>query len=80
MGCLTALAGATLIVAGLNALLFWSGYSTMINPSLPDSEWWAEWAARAFAGEFLAALILGIVMAATGCWLLTRAWRRAGEP
>jgi hypothetical protein len=46
MGCLSVLIGQILILAGQYALLLWYGYSTMIDPSLPGTEWWAEWAGR----------------------------------
>jgi hypothetical protein len=78
MGCLRVLIGPILILAGLYALLFWHGYSTMIDPSLPGTEWWAEWAGRAFASALLAALTLGIGMVASGCWLLISGLRRHG--
>ena len=42
MGCLRVFIGSILILAGLYALLFWYGYSTMFDPSLPGTEWWAE--------------------------------------
>jgi len=35
MGCLRVVIGPILILAALYALLFWYGYSTMIDPSLP---------------------------------------------
>jgi hypothetical protein len=72
------LLGAILILAGLFAIRFWYGYSTMIDPSLSDSEWWAEWAGRAFAGELLVALTLGIGMVASGCGLFIGGVRRIG--
>src|SRR4051794_26144814 len=50
--------GLILILAGLYAILIWWGFSTMIDPSLPDTEWWAEWKGKAFAGELLIALTL----------------------
>ena len=68
--------GLILILAGLYAILFWWGYSTMIDPSLPDTEWWAEWKGKAFAGELLIALTLGIGLVCYGCWVLGRGMRR----
>ena len=80
MGCLRVFIGPILILAGRYALLFWYGYSTMIDPSLPGTECWAERAGRAFASELLAALTLGIGMVASGCWLLIRGMRASGDP
>jgi hypothetical protein len=65
-----------LILAGLYAILFWWGYSTMIDPRLPDTEWWAEWKGKAFAGELFIALTLGIGLVCYGCWLLGRGMKR----
>jgi hypothetical protein len=67
-----------MLLAGLYALLFWYGYSTMIAPSLPGTEWWAEWFRRAFATDLLVALPLGIGMVASGLWLLIRGMSRHG--
>jgi hypothetical protein len=67
--------GPILIFSGLYTILHWYGYSTWMDLSLPDAEWWAEWAGRAFAGELLVALTLGIGMVASGCWLLIRGMR-----
>lgn len=78
VGFLRPFIGPILIFSGLYAILFWWGYSTMIDPSLPATEWRAEWAGRAFAGELLVALTLGIGMVASGCWLLIRGMRRIG--
>ncbi len=78
MGCLRIFRGPIRILAGLYALLFWYGYSTMIDPSLPDTEWWAEWKGKAFAGERLIALTLGIGLVCYGCWLLGRGMGRNG--
>jgi hypothetical protein len=50
----------------------------MIDPSLPDTEWWAEWKGKAFAGELLIALTLGIGLVCYGCWLLGRGMGRIG--
>jgi hypothetical protein len=36
-GRLRSVLGTIPILAGLYAILFWYGYSTMIDPSLPDS-------------------------------------------
>ena len=68
VGPLRPFTGPILMFAGLYAILFWCAYSTWIDPSLPDTEWWAEWAGRAFAGELRVALTLGIGMVALGCW------------
>ncbi len=63
--------GLILILAGLYAILFWWGYSTIvIDPSLPDTAWWAEWRGKAFVGELLIALALGTGLVCYGCWLL----------
>ena len=72
--------GLILILAGLYAILFWWGYSTMIDPSLPDTEWWAEWRGKAFAGELLIALTLGIGLVCYGCWLLGCGMGEMGDP
>jgi hypothetical protein len=72
--------GLILMLSGLYAILFWWGYSTMIDPSLPDTEWWAEWKGKAFAGELLIALTLGIGLVCYGCWLLIRGWGASGDP
>ena len=77
-GLLNSVVGTLLILGGLYAILFWYGYSTMIDPSLPDKEWWAEWQARAFAGELLVALAFGISVIVSGCWLLIRCMKRTG--
>jgi hypothetical protein len=78
MGCLRVFIGPILIVAGLYAILAWYGYSTMIDPLLQASDWWAEWARRAFASELLAALILGIGLVASGSLVVIRDLRRGG--
>jgi hypothetical protein len=56
--------------------VFWFGHSMMIDGSLPDAAWWAEWAARSFAGWLLVVMGFGIGMFTLGFWLLVSGMKR----
>jgi hypothetical protein len=66
VGCLSKVMGVLLIPLGLWLDLTILGFASLIDPSLPKDEWWAEYWGRISWGG----LGMNLVMIALGVWLV----------
>ena len=79
--CIIRSFGVFLIMAGVWWILNILAYATMIDPSLPDAAWWAEYRSKVLGFEGIGILATWASMIAVGVGLLVwspdRSWKKA---